>query len=430
MATKVKITNVSAEKLRGVPGVPATIYWDADLSGFGVRAYPSGKAVYFVQYRDKLGKQAKLTLGDVSVVKADKAREQARTTLSKVQLGGNPQRDLQAQRQGDKVSDLVAAYLTHAKAKLKPRSYTEVERALNKAAKPLHPHKATVVTRREVASLLDKIATTSGPFAANRTRANLSAMWTWALKAGRVEGGNPVAYTNVAAKEVARDRVLTDDEVALIWRATDTGHEHDAIVRLLLLTAARREEVGAMRWEEVGEVNPAGGALWTLPKERAKNGMAHETALTALAYEQMPAKRGAWPTVFGKAIEGSAGFSGWSKCKARLDGRMLALLAEDFTKAHGREPEEGEVTVAPWRLHDLRRTFSTCANESGIEPHVVEAVLNHVSGVARRGVAGVYNRAQYRTQKQGALAAWESHIRLLVGLSCRHDNEALLRRAV
>lgn len=420
MAQKVKLTNTSVLGLTSPAGQETSaIYWDAELTGFGVRVSPKGKAVFFVQYRDKLGKQAKQSIGEVGIVKADKARDEARTALSRVQLGGNPQRELQAKRQGDKVIDLIEAYLKPAKARLKPRSYAEAERALMKAAKPLHHHKAESVKRREVTDLLGKIAATSGPFAANRTRANLSAMWTWALKAGRVEGANPVAFTNVAAREVARDRVLTDDEIALIWCCTDTGHDHDRIVRLLMLTAARREEVGAMQWSEVGQSTDTPSATWTLPAERAKNGLSHEVHLTPLAVEQLPKAREGRPAVFGRADGQATGFSGWSKCKASLDARMQAKLLKD-----------GGVALGPWRLHDLRRTFSTWANENGVEPHVVEAVLNHVSGVARRGVAGVYNRATYRTQKAAALSAWEVHIRRLASLPVADDNvRPMLRTA-
>lgn len=422
MAIKVKLTNGVAPTLTCPAGqhVPQ-IYWDTDLPGFGVRVSPRGKAVFFVQYRDKLGKQEKLTLGDARNMKANKAREAAETAMSQVQLGENPQATLRAKRQGDRVIDLVDAYLARQKMKLRERSYTEVERALKKAAKPLHQHKAEAVSRREIANLISKIAETSGAVAANRVRANLSAMWTWSLKEGRVEGGNPVAYTNKATQERPRDRVLTDAEVALIWRCTNTGHDYDRIVRVLMLTAARREEVGGMRWCEVA-VTPEGSGIWTIPGDRAKNGDEHEVPLGVLAIEQLPPARDGLPIVFGRPTEDAGGFSGWSKCKERLDARMLAALTQDHIDAHGGEPKPGEITLASWRLHDLRRTFSTWANEDGLAPHIIEAVLNHKSGTARRGVAGVYNHAKYRAQKRSALAAWEEHVRRVAGIPQSREN--------
>ncbi len=413
MATKVKLTNTTAADLRAGLGKAPTIYWDEDLPGFGVRVSPQGKAVYFAQYRDRVGRQAKTTIGAVTALKADKARDEAKNLLARVQLGGNPQKDLREARQAERVVDLVDAYLAKVETSLRPRSYEEAERALRKRAKPLHHEKADRVTRRDIASLIEKVSEESGPFAANKVRANLSALWSWALKAGRVQNGNPVAYTDKPVRNVSRDRVLTDGELKLIWRCTHTGHDYDRIVRLLMLSAARRDEVGALPWDELSDAGPLGVRMWTLAAERSKNHRPHEVALGPLAAAQLPGSRGNFPVIFGRKSADMRGFSGYSKCKARLDARMLAALVKDFTEANGRPPADGEVKLAPWRLHDLRRTFSTWGNESGIEPHVVEAVLNHVSGAAKAGVAGVYNRAQYRAQKLVALGAWEQHIRRL-----------------
>lgn len=147
MATKLKLTQSAVLNLKCPPGAPNAVYWDAELKGFGVRVSPFGKAVFFLQYRDKVGKQAKPTLGVVGAMKAEAARERAKSMLSEVQLGGNPQQALKAKREADRVLDLVEAYLPKAKLKLRPRSYLEVERALRKHAKPLHQAKADAVTR-------------------------------------------------------------------------------------------------------------------------------------------------------------------------------------------------------------------------------------------------------------------------------------------
>lgn len=431
MPERIRLTDAASLGLRPEPGRAQTIYWDEDLTGFGARVSPKGKVVYFVQYRDKLGRQAKHTIGEAGVVKAAKARDKATRALAEVHLGGNPQGVLRDQQVSDRVIDVAEAYLAVAETRLKPRSYAEVKRTLRKTAKALHQHKAGVVTRAEIAALVAKVATGSGPYAANRARAHLSALWTWALKQGRVEGANPVALTNVATKETPRDRVLSDAELALIWQCTGTGHDHDRIVRLLMLTGARREEVGGLAWAELGALTPAGERLWTLPAARAKNGLPHEVALGLLAVAQLPELRkvekcegrfgdevtvragrvgSAHPLVFGRPAASLVGFSGWSKCKARLDGRMATARAKAFVEAHNRQPRADEAPPIDWRLHDLRRTFSTWANEGGLEPHVVEAVLNHVSGSARRGVSGVYNRAVYRVQKRAALSAWADHL--------------------
>ncbi|HYG25952.1 MAG TPA: integrase family protein [Caulobacteraceae bacterium] len=392
------------------------MHWDADLPGFGIRAYPQGRRVWIVQYRNTAGATRRVTLGDLRTVKLDAARRKAEELLSRARLGEDPQAERQAARRAVRVRPLVDDYLSYARKRLTQRSYGEVERHLMKACVSLHHIPASSIDRAEVVRLLDKIASTSGPIAANRVRASLSAFWTWALKAGRLEGENPVAHTPRPTPERSRDRVLSDDELALIWRCTEGGGEYDRIVRLLMLSAARREEVGAMPWGEVELAEGGASLVWTLAADRSKNGLPHELRLGALASKQLPPARANKALVFGASPRG---FQGWSKCKERLDGRMLRTLRADFTKTRGREPTDGEVTLRPWRLHDLRRTFATWANEHGHEPHIVEAVLNHVSGQARRGVAGVYNRATYRTQKEALLSAWEAHLLAVSGLGTK-----------
>jgi integrase len=210
------------------------------------------------------------------------------------------------------------------------------------------------------------------------------------MRAGLTEA-NPVAGALRVAAETSRERVLTPDELASIWSACRED-DFGRIVRLLVLTAQRREEVGSMTWSELDLEQ----GLWTIPRERTKNGRSHEVPLSAAAVDilrKLPHRQGR-EYVFG---EGAGGFSGWSKCKARLDARIAAT---------------GE-SLHPWRLHDLRRTAATRMAEMGTLPHVVEALLNHVSG-HKAGVAGVYNRATYREEKRQALAAWSNHLHELL----------------
>lgn len=404
MPTRLKISQATLPQMICPPGKAEAFYWDADLTGFGVRALAGGKRVWFTQYRTATGRTRRESLGDLKVVKPDEARAVARSKLAAVQLGADPQGDARAARQAITTKELLDAYLNAAKTRQRDRSYVETERALMKHALPLHQLKAFEVGRREIVDLLGNIAASSGPVSANRVRAHLSAAWTWAIRAGQFDGDNPVARTPMPAAERARSRVLSDDELRLIWRSANTGRDYHRIVRLLMLTAARREEVGGMASAELTLVDDLPTA-WTVPPERSKNGRELELPLTQLAVDQLPAakKNG---RLFGRDEEP---FSGWSAAKTRLDAAILATMVREYTQANGRPPEEGEVQLNPWRLHDLRRTFATWANENDIEPHIVEAVLNHVSG-AKGGVAGVYNHAAYRRQKRVALEAWARHI--------------------
>jgi integrase len=393
MATK--ITKATLPRLTCPSGKAEVFHWDSDLTGFGLRASAGGKRTWVAQYR-AAGRTRRLTLGDVSVVAVEKARDAARVALAGAALGHDPAHEKQQARRAVRVADLVAAYIDHQTTRLKPRSLAEVARHLNKHLAPLHHDSAASVTRGQVVGLLGRIAKDSGPVAANRVRASLGGMWTWAMRSGRVDGDNPVARTPKAGNEAPRDRVLTDAELAGVWHATESGSDHDRIVRLLLLTGARREEAAGMAWGEIA------GGVWTLPANRSKNNRAHEVPLGPLALAQLPSAREGRALIFGK---GAGGFAGWSRCKERLDRR---------------------VGLAPWTLHDLRRTVATRLADLGVHPHIIEAVLNHASG-HKAGVAGIYNRSAYTNEKRAALLTWESHVRALIGMDTEAANVVRLR---
>ncbi len=246
------------------------------------------------------------------------------------------------------------------------------------------------IERALVASRLEGIAEQNGPIASNRARAALSALFAWAVATGQAEA-NPVTGTIRVAGEVSREHVIADEELAAIWQACRDG-DYGRIVHLLILTGQRRDEVGDMRWSELDLAR----GLWTIPRERTKNGLPHEVPLSSVALEILRStphreERG---FVFG---EGQGGFSGWSKSKARLDTRITIVGS----------------MIRPWRLHDLRRTAATRLSEHGTLPHVVEAVLNHISG-HKAGVAGIYNRATYAKEKRDALDRWAKHVLELI----------------
>jgi integrase len=200
---------------------------------------------------------------------------------------------------------------------------------------------------------------------------------------------NAVIGTNKAVTKGARDRVLTDDELRLIWSALG-DNKYDDVLRLLTLTGQRRLEIGGLRWSEVDFDK----AVISLPAERTKNARPHDVPLSPAALSVLKARH----RLAGRDhIFGANGFAGWSNCKVLLDARIASKGA-----------------IPAWRLHDLRRTVSTMMHdELGIAPHIVEAVLNHVSG-HRAGVAGVYNRALYAKEKAVALARWAEHLGAIV----------------
>jgi len=393
-----------------------TFFWDGTLPGFGLCVRSTGLKSWVVQFRTADGKSRRVTLGDMRAVSLDDARKKAREHLSRANLGHDPQAEKAAARRAVRLVVLIDAYLADVKSKHSARYHVEVERHLRKQALRLHHQAAAGITRADIDRLITAVRSENGPVAANRLRSSLSALWTWGLRTGRVEGDNPVAHVPRPSIEKTRERVLSDAELALVWRCTGGSHDHDRIVRILLLTGARREEVGSLQWGELEISEGRATGLWTLPRQRSKNRLPHEVPLGPLAIAHLPERRENSASVFGLSQNG---FSGWSRCKARLDARMLKTMRD--------EAPDVETQLESWTLHDLRRTFSTWCSENGVEPHVVEALLNHVSGNAKRGVAGVYNRAAYRPQKAAALARWETYIRELAGVQQATSNVIPIR---
>jgi integrase len=399
-----KLTITSVQSLTLPNGKMDKTYFDDDLPGFGVRVRAGGSKTWVVQY--KVGaRHRRMPLGSVGALDLSKARATAKDLLAAVRLGRDPFAEKIETRAkiAETFGALLPRYLARQRARLKPRTLQQTERHLQVNARFFHPRAVSTINRRAVAAMLAEIAESSGPVAANRVRASLSAYFNWLLREGLLLDSNPVSYTNRQPERGVRERVLKSDEIWEIWHALEQDQYGD-IVKLLALTGARRDEIGALRWSEVDLKR----ALITLPSQRTKNKRPHEIRLSSAALRILTAQpRRLLPDgsprdhIFGF---GTGGFSGWSKAKRELDERILAAR-----KTAGKADR-----MQLWRLHDLRRTVSTVMHdEIGIMPHVVEAVLGHVDG-HRRGVAGVYNRAAYTSQKAEALAQWADYLSAIV----------------
>jgi integrase len=392
---------------------PGETIWDAGhreaVRGFGVRRQ-RGAPVYVVKYRAS-GRQRFFTIGPHgSPWTPEKARKEAKRLLGLVADGKDPadERALAALQAADTFRKIADQYLKHAKQKQRPRTHSETERYLLVTWKLLHPVPVVHIRRRHVAARIAEIATDHGAVTAARARAALSAMFNWAIREGLDIPANPVLGTNRPAQPRSRERVLTDRELAEIWAALGDD-DYGRIVKLLVLTAQRRDEVGGMRWTELdSDMN-----VWTIPSTRTKNHREHAVPLTDVALALIPVRRQSRDHVFGdgprRQGDSHRGFSGWSKSKAALDARILAARQKAADAGVEAEP------LPDWRVHDLRRTAATVmADRLGVLPHIVEAVLNHVSG-HRAGVAGVYNLARYEAEMRAALRAWAAYVNVIVG---------------
>jgi integrase len=379
-------------------GKSEVIHWDADLPGLGLRILATGGRTWIVRYR--VGKQSRVvSLAKANAVTPAEARKKAGTILAKAKLGQDTRTEIDTARAqaSDTFDKLAARYLQTLEARRRASYVRDVRRYLLTDARPLHDLPVTAITRAKVAGLLADIATRA-PVAADRCRVALSTMFAWAMKQGLAET-NPAAQVARIVEPRARERTLSVEELRDVWLATEGPGDFNAAVRLLLLTGQRREEVGAMTWGEIDTRMPD-KASWSLSGERTKNRRAHDVPLSSAALAVLAGihRRNDRALVFGT---GAGGFSGWSKGKAALDARIAANRA----KAAGRPKPTTADALAPWRLHDLRRSVVTHMAEIGIQPHVIEAVVNHISG-HKGGVAGVYNRATYAVEKRTALERW------------------------
>jgi integrase len=369
---------------------PGQALWDRALPGFGVRRQ-QGAASYVFKYRAG-GRQRFVTIGKHGRWTPDQARKRAKQLQGQIAEGKDPadEKAQAALRDADTLRSVIDLYLAHASQMQRPRTHSETRRYLLDLWQPLHSLSVFAIRRRHVATRVAEIAAASGAVSANRARANLSAMFNWAIREGYELPANPVSGSNRPAAPAPRDRVLTDAELRAIWLAC--GHDdYGSIVRLLILTGQRRNEVGGMQWSEIT------GDLWTIPGARTKNHREHTLPLssTALALINAQPRRNASPFVFGKGLRG---YNDWGKAKARLDARIAA---------------DGS-PLAQFTIHDLRRTVATgMADRLGILPHIVEAVLNHASG-HKAGVAGIYNRARYADEVRDALRRWSLEVSRIV----------------
>jgi integrase len=323
------------------------------------------------------------------------------------------------------VGKIVEDYLARrhyetGKDPLRRSTYEATAFYLQKHCKPLHTMPVRNVDRSAIAIRIADIEAKVSSVTAARVRVALSTMFAWAVGQGIV-ASNPVIGVTKPLEPPARDRVLSDAELAEILAAC----RHDdfgRIVKLLLLTGQRRDEIGDLTW---GEIDFDQGAI-NLPGERTKNGNSHVVPLAPAAMEILRTaphrarKPGAVDYVFGESAKN--GYSGWSKAKMALDAR----INQARSAALGNEAKP----LADWRLHDLRRTATTMMAKLGVLPHVIEAVLNHISG-HKAGVAGVYNRWTFprrRTRSPDGQNICRRWSRATRATSCRCERGRVTKR--
>jgi integrase len=362
------------------------VHWDTGCPGFGVKVTPKGRKIFIVLFRTAGAgsRLRKYTIGPYGRVTLN----QARVTAQKVFAAKLDGRDLVAEKKAsrrrivaDRVEDLLEAFITQHVSQ--NRSAPEISRMLRRevgsawGSRSIHE-----ITKRDVIDIVSAIEHRGAPVAANKALKAIKTFFRWCV--GRaVLDRSPADGVPLPAKEVARDRVLSDDElVRVIVAARQIGDPYGGIVEMLALTGQRREEVARCEWDEIDLAS----RTWELASQRTKNAKGHEVYLSdqAMAVLSRADKTGMF--VFSRS--GTAPLQDFSLAKRELD--QLS-------------------SVTGWRLHDLRRTCVSGMARLGVAPHVADKILNHQNG-AISGVAAVYQRHDFLAERKLALKIWGAHV--------------------
>ena len=392
-----KLTALAADKLTVKSG--RKDFFDPSYPGLALRVSATGRKAWVYFYRIKNGKvhQRRMTLGTYPAMDVAAAHDAWRKAFDLVQAGRDP---AVADTKLPPMSFEGVAEEWLRRDQAGNRSYKSIAgRFRNYVLPAWRGRLITDIDRRACLDLIDTIADSGKVVLARRMFGHLYRMFAWSIGRGIIEV-NPLQNAEKPGSEVARDRVLTDAELVKVWSAAETlpPAYRDAF-RMLILTGARKQEISALRWDELKD-----GTI-TLEGERTKTGKPHVIPLSAPARAIMAAAERSHPT-YAFPTELKSAVANWSRPKGKLD---------QFSGVTG------------WTIHDVRRTVATGLQRLGVQLPVTEAILGHTSG-SRGGIVGIYQRHDYAQEKAAALEAWGAHVMALVEGSVRGKVLPIRRR--
>ena len=414
---KAKLTDVFIQKQKVAEGQRLEIF-DQQVPGFGVRIGARERAFFFIRRVD--GRKVRMSLGVYPVISLASARSKALSILHRIKAGEDPTVELKRRRPGgsadtDNTFSAVAdrflnQYCRGKKTPLRERTVTEYERHLKGALVSTWKRRPIdKITDKDVIAAIDQLEA-AGMFATARLfKAYLRKFFGWCVEKRLIQS-NPALNAPLASRpaDFVRERVLSVPELRIVLKAANRlDAPYRAFVNVLALCGQRRHETSIMRWADL-ELE-ADNAVWYIPAEVTKNRRAHDVPLSpevrdiirsvpriVSTHERDGGTVGGQLSAHVFSGDGRNPVSGFSKIKARLD----RLIEEDRLANRPEDPP-----MAHWTWHDLRRSAATGMADMGVAPHVIEAILNHVSG-SKAGVAGIYNRGRYDDERRRALAAW------------------------
>lgn len=400
---KRKLTDVT---IRNLPAPPSgqIDFFDQLLPAFGIRVSNRGTRSYFVMTRISGHKRLRrMTLGRYPAMPLAQAREKARQILEAASMGADPFQALEAdkivqRKKRDTFEDVTAEFVElYASRKLRPATIRDYKRTFDTVCASWKNVSIGDLKRRDVLLLIDRIEARKRLALADATHRYLSRFFNWCVERDYIET-SPMAGIRRSHAVKPRDRVLDFQELAEIWSALEQlDYPFNPLLKVLFLTGQRRGEVAGMRWSELKDWETA-SPLWEIPGHRTKNHLTHLVPIIPAVKSIIASCPRMSDYVF--STTGKTGASGFSKAKVRINALINEARANRGLSA----------AMPRWTFHDFRRAFSTHAHETlSVEPHVVEAVLNHVSGT-KAGVAGVYNRAAYLDGRRKALERWADQV--------------------
>jgi len=367
----IALTDVTVRSLEA-PLSGQTTYWDENVPGFGIRISQGGTKSFVVLYGPN---RQRHTLGRYPTLNLKTARSEAKRLQAELVLGIHKQSTVT-------FVEAFEQYLDHCRQKNKPRTVTDYERLFGRHFK-FGKVQLRDISRTDIQRRLDKLKKT--PSEQQHAFVALRIFFNWALREELIDA-NPMANMRKAGKTVARERVLSDQELMQVYEAArEHPYPFGPIMLLLALLGQRRGEIAGLQWDWIDQAEQT----ITLPATFTKNKRLHVFPYgnqAAKVFDTLP-QMGAY--VFPARTEAGTIFNGWGKCKARFDVQL-----------------DG---VEPYTLHDLRRTFSSNLARLGTPIHVTEKLLNHVSGTVS-GVAAIYNRHSYMDEMREAVASYEEYL--------------------
>lgn len=408
-----RLTDASVSRFT-IPATGQEEHWDAAISGFGIRITAKGRRSWVLMKRLKIdGKPlVRFTLGEYPAMSLADARKKAGQYIDIIGAGGDPREEEEKQIAATEARrrntfEGVAGEFIEKYGKRQIRSWARVERSLELHVIPYWRNRPIdSITRRDVNDLLDKLVEGGLSVQANRVLAYVRKLFNWCIERGILDT-SPAFQVKPPAAEQPRERDLKADEIATLWPAfASLGDPFGPYMQILLILGQRRNEVASMRWQDTdlerGE--------WTLPRELTKAKRTHIIPLPQMAVDILKtiqpvsyrpsAGRPSIVSDFVFTTTGETPISGFGRVKARIDKAA----------AEARKQEERE-TVAPWCLHDLRRTAATRMAELGVPVEHIGRVLNH----APRGItATVYDKHTYIPEKRRALDVWADYLKSIV----------------